>query len=195
MVRGVFRTVGGFIAGRRSLIAIAAVLVIAGVVLSAGYATAVQYTSSQAFCANSCHEMERTVAREYAHTKHFNNGKGAAVTCAQCHTPQDSWQHAAWNELSGASRLWAHVVEREYLPGRFEARREYLSKKVLAGFASSNARECKSCHVYATMVRTAQSQPARNDHLTAMKSDANCLECHKGVAHQRMDSPASYDFP
>ena len=174
---------------------IAAVLVIAGVVLSAGYATAVQYTSSPAFCAKSCHEMERTVTREYTHTKHFRNGRGVVVTCAQCHTPQDNWQHAAWNELSGASRLWAHVVDREYLPGRFEARREYLSKQVLAGFAQSNARECKACHVYATMVRAEQSQTARTDHTAAMKSDANCLECHKGVVHQRMDQPAGYDFP
>ena len=139
--------------------------------------------------------MERTVDREYALSKHFKNGKGVVVTCAQCHTPQDNWQHAAWNELSGASRLWAHVVDREYLPGRFEARRAELATKVLADFKASNAQECKGCHPYAVMVQREHSQTARNDHMTAMKSDANCLECHKGVVHQRMDQPASYDFP
>ena len=177
------------------MVTVAVVSVIAGIVLSAGYATAVQYTSSPTFCAKSCHEMERTVYREYAHSKHFRNGRGVVVTCAQCHAPQDNWQHAARNELSGASRLWAHVVDREYLPGRFEARRADLARKVLADYAATNARECKGCHVYAALERTGQSQTARHDHMTAMKSDANCLECHKGVAHQRMDSPASYGFP
>lgn len=190
-----FQTFRRFLSARWSLVAIAAVSVVTGIVLSGGYATAVQYTRTPDFCAKNCHEMESTVYREYTHSKHFRNGQGVVATCAQCHTTHDNWRHAMSNELAGASRLWAHVVDREYLPGRFEARREALTRQVRADFKASNARACKSCHVYASMALDEQSQDARREHAEAMKSDANCLDCHQGVAHKRTDPPASYDLP
>jgi len=194
-VRAIIRAIRRSLPARSGLIAIAAVSVVAGIALSAGYATAVQYTSTPEFCAKSCHEMESTVYREYTHSKHFKNGQGMVASCAQCHAPQDNWRHELGNELSGASRLWAHVVDREYLPERFEARRAELAKQVLADFKADNARECKGCHGYANMALEEQSPNAKREHAEAGKSDANCVECHQGVAHKRMEEPASYDLP
>jgi len=174
---------------RSSLIAVAAAVVIAALCLSAGYATAERYTASQDFCAHSCHEMESTVAAEYA-----RSGHNRRATCAQCHEAQDSFRHVARNDVAGAEHVWAHLVGREYLPGRFEARRADLAKKVLAGFKEDNARECKGCHTYRDMARTGPSAIARRDHAGAMNTDAECMDCHRGVAHQRMDVPASFDF-
>jgi nitrate/TMAO reductase-like tetraheme cytochrome c subunit len=189
-VRAGFRQFKTLLSSPAGLALVALVSVVVALVFSAGVATAVQYTRSERFCAKSCHEMERTVYAEYAHSKHYKN-----TTCAQCHAAQDTWQHVAKNEAAGTSHLWAHVVDRDYLPGRFEARRADLAKKVLADFKTSNARECKGCHAYATLAVTGPSQMARRDHASAMKTDANCLECHQGVVHSRMDAPASYDLP
>jgi cytochrome c-type protein NapC len=190
-----FQAVKAFVRKRARLIALLCVPLLIGIGLSAGYATAVQVTSTQNFCAHGCHEMERSVAREYAASKHARNASGAVTTCAQCHNPQGNWLRTLGSEIGASSRLWGHVVGREYLPGRFEARRPALAEKVLQGFKASNARECKACHLYDAMLLGEQSQTARRDHAASAKTDANCLDCHQGVAHQRMDQPAGYDLP
>jgi cytochrome c-type protein NapC len=185
-----------FLRRHARLLVVAGVALVAGIGLAAGYATAMQATNTQNFCAHGCHEMERTVAAEYATSRHARNASGAVTTCAQCHNPQGDWVAAMGNEIAASSRLWGHVARREDLPGRFEARRPALAEKVWAGFKASNAAECKACHQYGAMILAEQASPqARRDHAAAMKSDANCLDCHKGVAHQRVDQPASYDFP
>jgi cytochrome c-type protein NapC len=177
------------------LLVVAGVALAAGIGLSAGYATAVQVTTSQNFCAHGCHEMERTVAAEYATSRHARNAAGAVTTCAQCHNPQGDWVAAMEGEVAASSRLWGHVARREDVPGRFEARRPALAEKVWAGFKADKARECKACHQYNAMVLAEETLQARRDHATAMKSDADCLDCHKGVAHRRVDQPVRYDFP
>jgi len=194
-LRAVSGAATAFVRRHLRLIAVAGAGLLIGIGLSAGYATAVQATNTQNFCAHGCHEMERTVAREYAASPHARNAQGAVVTCAQCHNPQGNWLAAMGNEIAASSRLWGHVADREDLPGRFEARRPALAKEVLAGFKASNAGECKACHLYGAMILSEQSLQARRDHAAAAKSDADCLDCHQGVAHRRMDQPVSYDFP
>jgi nitrate/TMAO reductase-like tetraheme cytochrome c subunit len=194
-LRAVFEAAKARLCGRWRFIAVAGFGLLIGIGLSAGYATAVQATNTQNFCAHGCHEMERTVAREYAASRHARNAQGAVVTCAQCHNPQGDWLAAMGNDIAASSRLWGHVADREDLPGRFEARRAALAQKVLAGFKASNAGTCKACHHYGAMILSEQSLQARRDHAAAAKSDANCLDCHQGVAHRRMDQPVSYDFP
>jgi nitrate/TMAO reductase-like tetraheme cytochrome c subunit len=142
--------------------------------------------------------MERTVYAEYATSRHHTNPKGTVVTCAECHLPQHAPLKLMGHQITALSRVWGHYIDCEYLPGRFEARRPELAKKVLADFAATNARECKACHSYASLVAgepSAEVAQARRDHTNAMKSDDNCLSCHQGVTHARQDKPASYDFP
>jgi nitrate/TMAO reductase-like tetraheme cytochrome c subunit len=195
-MRAGVRAAEAFIRSHARLLVVAGVALVAGIGLAAGYASAVQVTSTQNFCAHGCHEMERTVAAEYATSRHARNASGAVTACVQCHNPQGDWVAAMGNEIAASSRLWGHAVKREDLPGRFEARRPALAEKVWAGFKASNARECKACHQYNAMILAEQaSLQARRDHATAAKSDANCLDCHKGVAHQRPDQPINYDFP
>lgn len=175
--------------GRTKLIVMAAGLVVACLALTVTYAGVTRITSSQQFCAHACHEMERTVYAEYATSKHASN-----TTCAECHLPQNDRLALMGHQIGALSRVWGHFVDREYLPGKFEARRPELAKKVLAGFAETNARECKACHLYAVLVRSGVSDIGRRDHANAMKTDGNCLACHQGVTHQRQDKPASYEL-
>ena len=188
-------SVATFVRTRMTMVLVVLGTVVVGIGLTAGYASVTAATSSQQFCAHACHEMERTVAAEYAQSRHHTNPKGTVVTCAECHLPQHAPLRLMGHQIMALSRVWGHYIDREYLPGRFEARRPELAKKVLADFAATKARECKACHSYASLVAGAQSEQARRDHSNAMKSDDNCLSCHQGVTHARQDKPASYDFP
>lgn len=190
--------VAAFVRTRTTLVLVALGAVVLGIGLVAGYAGVTAATSSQQFCAHACHEMERTVTAEYALSRHHTNPKGTVVTCAECHLPQHAPLKLMGHQITALSRVWGHFIDREDLPGRFEARRPELAKKVLADFAVTKARECKACHSYASLVegeQPAEVAQARRDHTNAMKSDDNCLSCHQGVTHARQDKPASYDFP
>lgn len=172
-----------FVWGRRVLIIVAGVSVVAGLALAAVYLTVAQQTETLAFCAHSCHEMEATVYTEYTHTEHFRSAQGVVVTCSDCHVPRNDWVGTAADKFVAFGEIWDHIVYSEYKLKNFNARRPALEKAVLAGFAATNARACKSCHVYANMVLADQTPAARAMHAEAMKTDANCLTCHTGVAH------------
>ena len=184
-LNALWRQIRDFAWSRRAFIAVAAVSMVAGLGLAAVYATAVDHTETLAFCAHSCHEMESTVYTEYTHTAHFRNPQGVMVTCADCHIPKGNWVAAMGTKIAATREIWGHVVGGESDLKVFNARRPDLEKAVLAGFAATNARACKSCHVYANMVLADQNPAARAMHTRAMKTDANCLECHQEVAHPR----------
>lgn len=167
----------------RVYILVAAVSAVIGLGVAAVYGTVVDHTETLAFCANSCHEMHDTVYAEYTHTAHFKNPQGVVVTCADCHIPRGNWAAAMVTKIAATKELWGHVVGGESNVKVFNARRPALEQAVLAEFAATNASACKSCHVYANMVLADQNPVARAMHTQAMKTDANCLACHKSISH------------
>ena len=182
-----FRRLTDFVRTKFHYILISGVAVIIGVALSAAYATAIDYTNSLKFCAHTCHEMESTVFAEYQHSKHFKNEQGVVVMCSQCHVPQNNWSAVLGHKTLASFELWNHFVLGESDPKVFEARRLALAKKVWAGFAATNARECKACHKYSNMLLDEQRPSIRAQHVDAMKTDENCLDCHKGITHKHFD--------
>ncbi len=169
---------------------VAGLSVVVGVALTAAYASVIDYTASLNFCAHTCHEMESTVYREYTHSKHFRNEQGVVVACSQCHVPHDNWPATFAAKVNASLELWPHFVGREYITERFEPRRYDLAKKVWAHFAETNARECKSCHHYSNMILADQRPSVRAQHSDAMKTDENCLDCHKGLVHKKFEEPS-----
>jgi cytochrome c-type protein NapC len=183
--------------GRRRFyyIVVASCAVFVGIGLAATYATVVDYTNSLGFCAHTCHEMESTVYQEYTHSKHFKNQYGVVVKCSQCHVPHDAWALTLGRKAMASIELYTHFVVfagegQDGVKRAFEARRLALAKRVWAGFAETNARECKACHKYSNMVLEDQRPSIRAQHTDAMKTDENCLDCHKGLTHKHMDDPA-----
>lgn len=168
----------------RWYIVVAGASVFVGLCLAAAYGTVIDYTSTLNFCAHTCHEMESTVYQEYTHSRHFRNKQGVVVVCADCHVPHHEWPATLETKFLASFELWGHFFRREYVVQNFEARRPALEKAVWANFAATNARECKACHRYANMISTEQNPSARALHAIAMKTDANCVECHKGITHQ-----------
>lgn len=182
-----------------------AFLVVAGVsvVITLGivgvYGSAIDYTHRLDFCAHSCHEMEATVYKEYTHSKHYRNAQGVVVVCADCHVPHHDWPATFVTKFFATFELWNHFVDREYKLENFDPRRLMLAKKVQAEFAANNARNCKACHQYKNMVLAEQRPSVRAQHTDAMKTDENCLDCHKWLVHKQLEkpeasAPASFDI-
>ncbi len=189
--KSIFQSVGSFIRTRFQYIAVAVIAVGVGLDLVGGYATAVDYTSSLQFCAHTCHEMEKTVFEEYTHSKHYKNEQGVVVACAQCHVPQNNWPATFGHKFMATFELYNHFILGESDPAKFTPRRLELAKKVWAGFAATNARECKACHKYTNMLLEEQRPSIRAQHTDAMKTDENCLDCHKGITHKKFEDPSA----
>ncbi len=199
-LRAIPRRILSFVRSRSKFIVVAGVSTLVGIGLAAGYATVVDYTNSLKFCAHTCHEMESTVYQEYTHSKHFKNPQGVVVSCSQCHVPHDAWALTMGRKILASFELYSHFSNfagqgKDIIKERFEARRLTLAKNVWAGFAATNARECKACHKYANMVLADQRAPIRAQHIDAMKTDENCLDCHKGLTHKKMVDPAAKPAP
>ena len=181
------------------LIVMAEAFILVGILLSAGYGTAVQYTNTLGFCAHTCHEMENTVYQEYMHSKHFKNEFGVVVACPQCHVPQNDWVHTMGHKFLATFELWDHWTGRVTTNEKFDEHRLELAKQVWKNFEETNARECKNCHAYSNMVLDDQRPSIRAQHTDAMKSDENCLDCHKGLVHKHVQeeaapAPSSFDI-
>lgn len=190
-LRAFSRTVREFIRSNSKLLIVAGVSMVTGIGLAGAYGSAIDYTSHLDFCAHNCHEMESTVYREYTHSKHFKNQQGVVVVCADCHVPHHDWPATFVTKFFATFELWNHFVDREYILDRFEPRRLMLAKKVWAEFESNNAKTCKSCHRYKNMVLEDQRTSVRAQHTDAMKTDQNCLDCHKWIVHKRLEKPAA----
>jgi nitrate/TMAO reductase-like tetraheme cytochrome c subunit len=195
-LRGFAQRIGRFVHSRSKFIIVAGVSVLVGLGLAASYATVLDYTSSLNFCAHTCHEMESTVYQEYLHSKHYKNEQGVVVVCAQCHVPHDNWPAVLGRKALASLELWTHFVVfagegPDGVKKAFQARRFELAKRVWAGFKADNAAECKACHKYANMLLEDQRPSIRAQHTDAMKTDENCLDCHKGITHHVPADPSA----
>jgi nitrate/TMAO reductase-like tetraheme cytochrome c subunit len=181
----------GFVRSKLKLIVIVGVSVVGGLALAGVYGSAIDYTSKLDFCAHTCHEMQDTVYQEYTHSRHFKNEYGVVVPCAKCHVPQDNWPATFGHKVLASFELYNHFILGESDPKKFTPRRLELAKKVWAGFAATNARECKACHKYSNMLLDEQRTSLRAQHTDAMKTDENCLDCHKGITHTKPVDPTA----
>lgn len=179
-----------FVRERSKYFIVGGVSVVLGLGLAAAYASAVNYTSSLNFCAHTCHEMQDTVYQEYTHTKHFRNEQGVVVGCPQCHLPHNNWPDTFGHKFMATFELFPHFFGGYSDPKVFEKHRLELAKKVWAEFKANNAAECKACHAYSNMVMSEQRPSIQAQHADAMKTNENCLDCHKGITHKKFEDPS-----
>lgn len=156
--------------------------VLVGVALMAGWTTAIEFTNNTKFCI-TCHVMRDTVYAEYQNSAHFKNAQGVVVGCPDCHVPQYDWVAEVGVKIRASTELYDFFVRGINTPEAFARERPALAKAVWAHFYETNARECRHCHDYNNMVLAKQSPAAQLVHPVAMKTNANCLDCHKGVVH------------
>lgn len=162
----------------------AIVFMIAGVIFWGGFNTAMEATNTLTFCI-SCHEMEDNVYQEYTKTVHYKNGSGVRATCSDCHVP-DPWVHKFVRKIQASNELLHKVLGSINTPEKFNEKRLYLAKRVWAAMKSTDSRECRNCHDFATMQPDEQKGRARKQHLNAMTNGNTCIDCHKGIAHAKV---------
>ena len=108
MPRRVISKLRKWVAGKRAIVVLAAGFGLAWLGLSL-FGTTMIYTSTEAFCATSCHEMANNSNMEYIGSSHDKNRTGVRATCVDCHVP-----HAPIPlyiaKMGALNDLWSHHV-------------------------------------------------------------------------------------
>lgn len=154
----------------------------AGIVFFGGFTTAMEATNTTEFCI-SCHEL-RGNFEEYKKTIHYANRSGVRASCSDCHVPKD-FTHKALRKIEAANDVWGHLVGKIDTPEKFEANRLEMAKREWARMKATNSQACRNCHSFKGMDPDKQKQRSRKSHENAQKDKQTCIDCHKGIAHQK----------
>ena len=154
-----------------------------GVLFWGGFNTAMEATNKMEFCI-SCHEMENNVYQEYKKTIHYSNRTGVRATCPDCHVPKD-WTHKMMRKIQASQEVWGKITGTIDTKEKFEAKRLELARHEWARMKAADSRECRNCHGFEGMNAESQKPRAQKSHQLAQKNNETCIDCHKGIAHQK----------
>ncbi|MEE4298306.1 MAG: NapC/NirT family cytochrome c [Pseudomonadales bacterium] len=149
----------------------------------AGFASlAIERTGTTEFC-TGCHVYDDFGAA-YRRTIHFANASGVRAECGDCHIPYGHWPDTVAVKLrSGLSSFWAYTIGGVDTPAAFEARRPALVRSVWRQYKDRGSDFCANCHAPEHWDTDAQSLAARASHRAVDAGQAQCIDCHLGVAH------------
>lgn len=156
-----------------------------GVIFWGGFNTGMEATNTMEFCI-SCHEMENNVYKEYKHTIHYSNRSGVRASCSDCHVPKD-WTHKLVRKIQASGELFHKMVGSIDTPEKFDKKRLTLAKRVWETMKKTDSRECRNCHDFDSMDPANQKPRARKQHYNAMQRGQTCIDCHKGIAHKKVN--------
>lgn len=162
---------------------------IVGVIFWGGFNTAMEVTNTLEFCI-SCHEMEENVYQEYKKTIHYTNRSGVRATCSDCHVP-DPWIHKVVRKIQASNEVLHKVLGTIDTPEKFDAKRLKLAKNVWRAMKDTDSRECRNCHHFDSMAPESQKKRSRKQHASAMQDGNTCIDCHKGIAHNKVHDQLS----
>ena len=162
---------------------------VVGVIFWGGFNTAMEITNTLDFCI-SCHEMEENVFKEYQKTIHYTNRSGVRATCSDCHVPRP-WIHKVVRKIQASNELFHKVLGTIDTPEKFDAKRLHLAKNVWNAMKDTDSRECRNCHNFDSMKPEDQKKRSRKQHATAMEDGNTCIDCHKGIAHNKVHDQLS----
>ncbi|MCC7168359.1 MAG: NapC/NirT family cytochrome c [Rhodospirillales bacterium] len=166
-----------------SLLTLLVVGFVSGIVFWGGFNTAMEATNTLEFCV-SCHEMRDTVFQEYKKTIHYQNRTGVRAICSDCHVPKD-WVHKVARKIQATNELYGKFMGSIDTPEKFEAKRLQLAENEWKRMKGSDSRECRNCHSFDGMNTEVQKQRAKKQHELAQRDKETCIDCHKGIAHQK----------
>jgi cytochrome c-type protein NapC len=157
--------------------------IVVGIVFWGGFNTVLDRTNELEFCI-SCHEMRDTVYQEYKKTIHYTNRTGVRAVCSDCHVPKD-WTHKMMRKIQASREVWGKLTGSIDTPEKFEAKRLELAQHEWARMKASDSRECRNCHSFDGMNPDKQKPRAQMPHSKATERGQTCIDCHKGIAHQK----------
>ena len=156
---------------------------IAGILFWGGFNTAMEATNTLEFCV-SCHEMRDTVYQEYKKTVHYQNRTGVRAICSDCHVPKD-WTHKMIRKIKASGEVWGKLTGSIDTMEKFEAKRLELATHEWERMKAADSRECRNCHSFEGMNPAKQQPRAQQPHSKATERKQTCIDCHKGIAHQK----------
>jgi cytochrome c-type protein NapC len=156
---------------------------ITGIIFWGGFNTVMEATNQLEFCI-SCHEMQSTVYQEYKKTVHYQNRTGVRAICSDCHVPKD-WIHKMQRKIQASGEVWGKITGSIDTPEKFEAKRLELAQHEWDRMKASDSRECRNCHSFEGMNAAKQQPRAQQPHSKATERKQTCIDCHKGIAHQK----------
>ncbi len=168
-----------------STIGAALFFMLVGVIFWGGFNTGMEATNTMDFCI-SCHEMKNNVYKEYKNTIHFSNRSGVRAACSDCHVPKD-WTHKVVRKIQASGELFHKVMGSIDTPEKFNEKRLTLAKRVWKTMKTTDSRECRNCHDFGSMNPENQKPRARKQHFNAMQRGQTCIDCHKGIAHNKIN--------
>lgn len=187
MPRRAIARIRSWTAGRRTVIVLLAGIA-AGVVGLSLFGTTMIYTSTEAFCATSCHEMANNSTMEYRDSVHDKNRTGVRAICPDCHVPSSPIPlYIA--KMGALNDLWSHHVTHSVdTREKFEAQRSKMAVRVWTYMKGNDSRECRHCHKEDSMDPEKQSTIAQARHAKGRKEKLTCVDCHFGISHQEPSS-------
>ncbi|NMG45181.1 Denitrification system component NirT [Aromatoleum toluvorans] len=165
--------------------------VVGGVILWGGFNTVLEATNTEQFCI-SCHEMENNVYQEYKKTIHYSNRTGVRATCPDCHVPKD-WTHKMIRKVQASKEIWGKLTGSIDTREKFAEKRLQLARSEWKRMKAADSRECRNCHSLESMNSEVQKQRARKQHEMAREDNMTCIDCHKGIAHQKPEGMTEED--
>ncbi|OOY41765.1 NapC/NirT family cytochrome c [Solemya velum gill symbiont] len=159
-----------------------------GVLLWGGFNWSLELTNTEEFCI-SCHEMESTVYQELQETIHWSNRTGVRATCPDCHVPKE-WTHKVYRKIRASNELYHKFLGTIDTPEKFEDYRLTMAMNEWKRMKSTNSRECRNCHDFASMDLDKQDERSAERHdphvwevEDGIEPSLTCIDCHKGIAH------------
>ena len=166
-----------------SLIGLLSVGFISGIFFWGGFNTAMEATNTLEFCI-SCHEMRDNVYQEYKKTIHYTNRTGVRAVCSDCHVPK-VWTHKMIRKIQASKEVWGKITGVIDTKEKFEAHRLEMAENEWARMKASDSRECRNCHSFDSMDPERQKLRGAKMHKIAQDEKKTCIDCHKGIAHQK----------
>jgi len=168
------------------------IVLLIGFAFAVGSSKTLEVTNTTEFC-TSCHSMQ-WVQEEWMESVHYSNISGVRANCSDCHVPHDTGPKLV-AKLRAAKDVWHEILGTIDDEEKFEHHRWQMANKVWDRMKETDSRECKSCHTVAAMDLKEQDRSARKKHKKIAKgsSEKTCIDCHKGVAHEKPKEPKSED--
>jgi cytochrome c-type protein NapC len=128
--------------------------------------------------------MRDTVYQEYKKTVHYQNRTGVRAICSDCHVPKD-WTHKMLRKIKASGEVWGKLTGSIDTMEKFEAKRLELATHEWERMKAADSRECRNCHSFEGMNPAKQQPRAQQPHSKATERKQTCIDCHKGIAHQK----------
>jgi cytochrome c-type protein NapC len=128
--------------------------------------------------------MHDNVYQEYKKTIHFTNRTGVRAVCSDCHVPKD-WSHKMLRKIQASGEVWGKLIGTIDTPAKFEANRLRLATNEWTRMKANDSRECRNCHSFESMDPERQKLRGAKMHKIGQDEKKTCIDCHKGIAHQK----------